>query len=81
MLAEFRWAFWFLAVKEVGVVTDFAKLDQDVFVVGHGVTFFDAGLFKQVSVNTFLELRDAYVYMNLNLRFQWLFYIFLDSSK
>jgi hypothetical protein len=52
------------------VVTDFAKLDQDVFVVGHGVTFFDAGLFKQVSVYTFLELRDAYVYMNLNLRLQ-----------
>jgi hypothetical protein len=54
MLTKFRATFWFLAIKEVGVVANFAELYQDVFVVGHGIAFFDARLFKEVSVNTFL---------------------------
>jgi len=81
MLTKFRETFWFLAIKKVGMVADFAELDQDVFVVSHGVAFFDAGLFKEVSVNTFLELGDAYVDVDLNFRFQRLFNIFLNSSK
>jgi len=35
VLAQLRQSFRFLAVKKIGVVANFAELDEDIFVVGN----------------------------------------------
>jgi hypothetical protein len=42
VLAQLRQSFRFLTVKKVGVVANFAELDEDILVIGNRVAFLDA---------------------------------------
>lgn len=73
--------FIFNVFEQIGVIADFAQLDQDVLVVRHRVSFLNHSFLEQVPINLLLLLSDANLHVNFNLGRQAFLDFFFNATE
>ena len=73
--------FIFNVFEQIGVIADFAQLDQYVLVVRHRVSFLNHSFFEQVPINLLLLLSDSNLHVNFNLWRQAFLDFFFNATE
>ena len=70
VLAHFGSVGRFLAIKEIGVITYFPELNQNILVVSDTIPLFKALLLQKIPVNALLLLGNPHIYVDFHLRLE-----------